>query len=284
MSRTRRFIGALPFIAVHLALVGAIWTGASATDLALCVGLWAVRMFGVTAGYHRYFSHRTFETSRLGQLLLAVLAQTSSQKGVLWWASHHRIHHRWSDTERDVHSPARRGFFHAHVGWLFDGEHDETHPSKVRDLARFPELRWLDRYWFVPPIALGLLVYLAFGLSGLVVGFCGSTVLLWHSTFVINSLAHVIGRRRYATRDDSRNHFGLALLTLGEGWHNNHHHYMFSCRQGFRWWEVDMTYYALRGLQALGLVWGIKEPPPEVVAGGTPAGKLRATRQRAPSA
>ncbi len=283
MSALSRLLGAPAFIGVHLALIGVIWTGVSGVDLALCFSLWAIRMFGVTAGYHRYFSHRTFQTSRLGQLLLAILAQTSSQRGVLWWAAHHRVHHRWSDTERDVHSPGRRGLYHAHVGWLFNGEHDETRVSKVRDLARFPELRWLDTYWYVPPIALGVLVGLLFGWSGLIVGMFGSTVLLWHTTFMINSLAHVIGHRRFETTDESRNHFGLALLTLGEGWHNNHHHYMNSCRQGFRWWEIDVTYYILRGLAVFGLVWGIKEPPPEVVAGGGPIRRRRASQLEAPS-
>lgn len=255
----------IPFVLVHLACFAALWTGVTTQALVLCIALYVVRMFGVTAGYHRYFSHRSFRTSRAGQLLLAVLAQSSTQRGALWWAAVHRHHHRHSDTGLDAHSPRQRGFLYSHVGWIFDRRHDHTEMEAVPDLARYPEMVWLDRHPLVPGVALGVACWLFAGWSGLVVGFFWSTVLLYHGTFFINSLAHVHGTQRYVTGDDSRNNWWLALITLGEGWHNNHHAYQRSTRQGFRWYEVDPTFYALKALSWAGLVWDLGEPPAEVV-------------------
>lgn len=255
----------VPFLLMHLVPIAAIWTGVTATDVILLFVLWATRMFGVTAGYHRYFSHRSFKTSRPVQFLLAFLAETSAQKGVLWWAAHHRHHHKHSDLPPDVHSPVQEGFLYSHVGWVLDDATAGTDFDRVRDLTKFPELRFIDRYHLLPPILLGIATWLAFGWSGLVVGFFGSTVLLYHTTFFINSLAHVIGSRRYDTTDDSRNSWWLALLTMGEGWHNNHHHYQASCRQGFFWWEIDVTYYVIKLMERVGLVWGVHEPPAKVL-------------------
>lgn len=259
--------GMLPFFLIHLSLIGIFWTGFSATALILCFALWAVRMFGVTGGYHRYFSHRSYKTSRVGQFLLAFLAQSSAQKGVLWWAAHHRHHHRDSDKETDLHSPLQHGFWYAHMGWLFD-QNDETDMQSVRDLAKYPELRWLNKYHLVPPLVLGVATWLVFGWTGLFVGFLLSTVILWHTTFFINSLTHMFGKTRFETGEDSRNSFILALVTLGEGWHNNHHYYQACTRQGFYWWEVDISYYVLRGLAAIGVVWDLREPPQRILDEG----------------
>lgn len=255
----------VPFVLAHVACLAALWTGLAVADLALAVGLYALRMFGVTAGYHRYFSHRTFKTGRVFQFMLAFIAQSSAQRGILWWAANHRHHHRFSDTEEDVHSPVMRSFWHAHVGWIFTERYAKTELSAVPDLAKFPELVWLDRHPYLPAIVLGLVVLAAAGWSGLVVGFFWSTVAVWHATFAINSLAHVIGRRRYLTADHSRNNWWLALLTFGEGWHNNHHHYQGAACQGFRWYEIDISYYLLKGLAAVGLVGDLRVPPAEVV-------------------
>jgi stearoyl-CoA desaturase (Delta-9 desaturase) len=263
----------VPFIAIHLACFGALWTGVSWTSIGVCVGLYLLRMFGVTAGYHRYFSHRSFKTSRAGQLALAVLAQTSTQKSVLWWAALHRHHHKHSDTELDVHSPVHRSFLYSHVGWIFDRQYDAADVEAVPDLARYPELMFLTRHEQLPAIALALLLFALGGWELLVVGFCWSTVLLYHGTFFINSLAHVHGSARYVTGDDSRNNWWLALITLGEGWHNNHHAYQRSCRQGFRWYEVDITYYVLRALSWTGVVWDLGTPPAEVVRNERPLGR-----------
>ena len=257
-----QWAGAVPFIAVHLLPLLAFWTGTRWQDWACCVALYWVRMFGVTGVYHRYFSHRTYKTSRVFQFLLAFLAMTSSQKGVLWWASNHRTHHKLSDKDGDPHD-SRRGFWYSHFGWLYD--HTEaTDYSKVKDLARYPELVFLNEYWVIPPLVLGVSVFLLLGWSGLLIGFFLSTAILWHGTFTINSLSHMLGKPRYDAGDDSKNNWVLAIVTMGEGWHNNHHHFMGSTRQGFYWWEVDVTYYIVRFFQAIGLVWDIKEPPARV--------------------
>jgi stearoyl-CoA desaturase (delta-9 desaturase) len=264
--RTYFNVGSIPFWAVHVvAIVGVVLLGFSWTGLALALALYAARMFFVCVGYHRYFSHRSFKTSRPMQLLLAVGAQTSLQRGVLWWAGKHRDHHKLSDTPGDVHSPVQDGFWYAHLGWSTSPASDGIDRRKVNDLACYPELRALDRAKHVPAIVLAAVLLLVGGVHALVWGFFVSTVLLWHGTFTINSLSHVIGKRRYPTDDQSRNNWVLALITLGEGWHNNHHHYMTSARQGFFWWEVDLAYYGLRGLEAVGLIWDVKRPPRRVL-------------------
>lgn len=252
---------AVPFVLVHLACIAAIWSGVTWQAVAICVALYWVRIFAIGAGYHRYFSHRAYSTGRVFAFVLAFLAQTSAQKSVLWWAAKHRHHHLHSDTKQDVHSPRHRGFVYSHVGWIFARQHDPVDLVKVADFARWPELMWLQKYELGPAIALGALCFLVAGWSGLVVGFFWSTVLVYHVTFCINSLAHVRGRVRYVTGDDSRNNWLLALFTMGEGWHNNHHACQSSVRQGFRWWEIDPTYAILKALSWLGMVWDLKTPP-----------------------
>ena len=256
---------AIPFLLVHVACLAAIWSGITWQAVVICVTLYWVRLFAITAGYHRYFSHRAFATSRIFQFALAFLAQSSAQKSVLWWASKHRHHHLHSDTEEDVHSPRRKGFIYSHVGWIFAPKHDATDFEKVPDLARYPELVWLHRLELAPAVSLAAFCFLIGGWSGLVVGFLWSTVLVYHGTFCINSLAHVSGSKRYVTGDDSRNNWLLALITMGEGWHNNHHAYQSSARQGFLWWEIDATFYILKALSWIGIVWDLKMPPQQVL-------------------
>jgi stearoyl-CoA desaturase (delta-9 desaturase) len=251
---------------VHVACLAAFFTGVSWSALGVCLALFWLRMFAVTAGYHRYFSHRSYKTSRPFQFVLALLGTLAVQKGVLWWAANHRVHHRNSDQEGDVHSPVLRGFWWAHVGWILAPDYEATDLERVPDLAKYAELRWLNEHYLVPPVALGVLLYLIGGMSWLVWGFFISTTLLWHATFTINSLAHVWGSRRYATTDSSRNNVWLALLTMGEGWHNNHHRYMTSARQGFFWWEVDVSYYVLVALARCGIVWDLHQPPKRLLA------------------
>lgn len=256
---------AVPFVLVHLACVGAIWSGITWQALTICGALYWLRIFAIGAGYHRYFSHRAYSTSRAFQFLLAIAAQTTAQKSVLWWAAMHRHHHLHSDTEEDVHSPRRSGFIYSHVGWIFARRNDSADLNKVADLAHFPELRFLHRFELLPALALAALCFLGAGWSGLVVGFLWSTVLVYHATFCINSLAHVSGSARYVTGDDSRNNWLLAMFTMGEGWHNNHHAFQSSVRQGFRWWEIDPTYYLLLALSWVGVVWDLKRPPERVL-------------------
>jgi stearoyl-CoA desaturase (delta-9 desaturase) len=272
------------FAVVHLtALAGVLFLGWSWRGFALAVGVYYIRMVVVTAGYHRYFSHRAFSTSRVFQFLLAVGAQSAAQRGVLWWASHHRWHHKYSDTEKDVHSAKLRGFWYSHMGWLFTDAWSKTDSKLVPDLYKYPELRWLDRDGNVllPTFVLGVAFLLVGGTHGLVWGFMVSSVMLWHGSFAINSFTHLFGRRRYATTDESRNNWILAILTTGEGWHNNHHHYPSSASQGFFWWEIDVTYYVLRGFEFLGLVWDLRRAPSNVLAGPLAADTMRETTDSA---
>ncbi len=256
---------AIPFVLVHLACFGAIWTGVGWPALAIGVGLYWLRIFAIGAGNHRYFAHRAYETSRAFQFVLAFLSQSTAQRSVLWWAAKHREHHLHSDTPQDVHSPRQSGFLYSHVGWIFDRRHGEADLIRISDFARFPELMLLHRYEVAPAVILALACFAADGWQGLVVGFFWSTVAVYHATFSINSLAHVVGRQRFVTGDYSRNNGFLSLVTMGEGWHNNHHAYQSSVRQGFRWWEYDPTYYLLSLLRLLGVVWKLKSPPVEVL-------------------
>lgn len=261
------WLRAIPFFAVHVgAVVGVVLLGWSWTGLGLAVLLYYARMFGITAGYHRYFSHRAFKAGRAMQLFFALLAMSSVQKGVLWWASHHRVHHKFSDMPEDVHSMKLRGFWWSHVGWIISHDYEDTDEAKIKDFAKYPELRWLNRWFLVPPVVLAVALFLAFSWWGFVWGFLVSTTLLWHGTFTINSLSHWKGSRRYVTTDVSKNNLWLALLTMGEGWHNNHHYYQRAVNQGFFWWEIDLTYYILRLMQALGLVHDLHVVPKAVRA------------------
>jgi stearoyl-CoA desaturase (delta-9 desaturase) len=263
----------LPFIALHLACLGVVFVGISPIAVAVCAASYFIRMFAITAFYHRYFAHRAFKTSRPMQFAFAVLGASATQRGPLWWAAHHRRHHKHADGGGDPHSP-REGLLWSHMGWFLSRAHFETEWEQIPDLAGFPELRWLDRFDIVVPIAyaaalfgLGsLLERLAPGLgtSGaqmLVWGYFISTVVLIHVTLTINSLAHRFGTRRFETGDDSRNNPWLALLTLGEGWHNNHHHFPGSARQGFYWWEIDISYAILRVMSWLGIVRDLRAVP-----------------------
>jgi stearoyl-CoA desaturase (delta-9 desaturase) len=252
------------FVAMHVgAVIGVALLGISWSGIALAAVLYALRMFALTAGVHRSFAHRSFKTSRAMQFALAIVATASAQLGVLWWASQHRLHHRHTEGEKDPHS-RRRGLWWAHVGWFLVHTHDDTRWDQIPDFTKYPELRWLDRHYFVPVIALagGLLAF--GGLPAVVWGFCVSTVLVWHAMFSLNSVGHWLGSRRYRTRDDSRNNALVALATFGEGWHNNHHYYPGSARNGFYWWELDVSYYVLRVFEAVGLVWDLRVVPDEV--------------------
>jgi stearoyl-CoA desaturase (delta-9 desaturase) len=253
-------------VAIHIGTAIALARGATLKLVALAAVTYLVRMFAVTAVYHRYFAHRSFKTSRPFQLLLAYLGTTATQKGPLWWASTHREHHKQSDTERDIHSPIRKGFWYAHMGWWLSRDHENTRIDLIRDYARYPELRWLEKYNVIGPLSLMGILFLAGGYDAFLWGFVVSTCVLMHATFTINSLSHVFGTRRYATTDTSRNNFWLALLTMGEGWHNNHHHYMNSANQGFFWWEIDLSFYTLKVLEKVGLVWDLRPVPPHMKA------------------
>jgi stearoyl-CoA desaturase (Delta-9 desaturase) len=269
----------MPFIILHACcllvfVVGWSWTAVIAAAL-----FYAVRMFAITAFYHRYFSHRSFKTSRVGQFLFAAFGNCAMQRGALWWASTHRHHHQHSDQDEDIHSPRLKGFWWSHIGWITSKKNFPTDYSRIKDLAKFPELVWLNRHDFFVPLVLGFVIWgighwleASWPALGVTAGqlfvwcFFVSTVALMHGTFFINSLAHVFGRKRFKTDDDSRNSLLLAMITLGEGWHNNHHRYMHSARQGFYWWEIDISYYLLKVLSWFGIVWDLKPVPVSVYA------------------
>ena len=273
------WVRVMPFVFLHLGCAGIIWVGASSFAVWAAVALYFIRMFAVTGIHHRYFSHKTYSTSRFGQFLLALWAGTTVQRGSLWWAYHHRHHHQHSDGPEDAHSPHVHGFLWSHIGWITSRNNFPTDYSKIKDLAKFPELVWLNRFDLVVPI---LYAFSMFGLGSalehyapalhtngwqmLVWGFFVSTVLCSHGTYTINSLSHVFGKQRYRTGDSSRNNWFLALVTLGEGWHNNHHHYAASARQGFFWWEIDFSYYLLVVLSWFGIIWDLKPVPKRVLA------------------
>ena len=265
------------FWLVHLTCLFVFVTGWSWVAVIVCLALYFIRMFGITGVFHRYYSHRTYQTSRWFQFVLGFLGTMSAQKGPIWWASHHRHHHRHSDTPEDAHSPLIHGFYYAHVGWVLSSEFVDTRWELVKDLVKFPEVKWLDDYNLVPPILLAVgtfflgewleYAYPALQTNGwqmLIWGFFISTVLLYHGTFCINSCVHVFGKTRFKTTDTSKNSLLFALITLGEGWHNNHHYYPGSERQGFYWWEIDITHYIIKMLSWVGLVWDVREPPQRV--------------------
>jgi len=278
----------VPFAILHGACLLVLWVGVSWIAVAVAVALYAVRMFAITGFYHRYFSHRTFRANRFMTFCFGVLGNSAAQRGPLWWASHHRRHHQHSDEPTDVHSPRQHGFFWSHMGWIMNSDNFATDEKAIRDFAKYPELRFLDRYDALVPVLLFLGLYAigwtlertapGLGTTGLQLTVWGviSTVILFHCTCFINSLAHVFGRRRFPTGDDSRNSLLLALITLGEGWHNNHHHYALSTRQGFYWWELDITYYILRAMAAIGLIHDLKPVPSTVLAEGRELNRARA--------
>jgi len=254
------WFASIPFIGVHLMCLFVFYTGAKPVDVAVCVGLYIFRMWGITAGFHRYFSHRAYKAGRGFQFFLALAGTLATQKGVLWWAAHHRHHHRYSDHEQDIHSPLQKGFWWSHAGWILCDKYGATRYDSIKDFARYPELVWLNRFHLVPPVLLAVALFFIGGFSMLVWGFFVSTTLLWHGTFTINSLSHVFGTRRYKTTDTSRNNWFLALITLGEGWHNNHHFYQNTANQGWFWWEVDLSYYSLKAFSWVGLVSDLRTP------------------------
>lgn len=281
MGKKINWFRCIPFFIVHLACIGVIWTGWSVVSVVVCLAFFWLRMFAITAFYHRLFSHRSYKTNRVWQFVFAVLGNSACQRGPLWWASHHRKHHRYTDKDLDLHSPVKHGFWFSHIGWFMSEEGFKTDYSAIKDLARYPELRFLNRFDILVPIIFAFIIYglgeminvywPQAGTSGwqmLVWGFFISTTFLFHATFTINSLGHLWGSRRYETKDHSRNNLWLAILTLGEGWHNNHHRYAVSARQGFYWWQIDITYYILKIMSFMGIVSDLKPVPLRILDEG----------------
>jgi stearoyl-CoA desaturase (delta-9 desaturase) len=285
-----KWIFPFPFVLMSVSTLAGFYVGFSWVAFSMAVFLYVVRMFGITGVYHRYFSHKTYKTSRWFQFILALLGNSAAERGPLWWAAHHRHHHRFSDSPEDTHSPSQKGFWDAHMLWWSRRKNVATRLDLVPDLAKYPELMFLDRFDSVVPLALGGVMialgsflhhfYPALGTTGFqmfIWAFVISTTVLFHGVATINSLSHVFGTRRFQTTDTSRNNWFLAIITLGEGWHNNHHHYCNSTRQGFFWWEIDITYYGLKMLEKLGLIWDLKPVPKRLLQ---PAGARDVVRPR----
>ena len=264
----------LPFVVLHISVIAVFWVGWSPISIAFAVFFYIIRMFGITAFYHRYFSHKTFKTSRTAQFIFAIIGASATQRGPLWWASNHRHHHVHSDKATDIHSPKQTGFLWSHMGWFLSKKNFKTNFERIQDFAKYPELKWIDRFDVVIPLIFALSTFfLGFFLNRLFPGlethawqmfvwaYIISTIFVFHGTFVINSLAHVIGKRRFNTRDESKNSFILALITFGEGWHNNHHKFPGSAKQGLHWWEIDLSYYGLLLLEKLGIIWDVNKGP-----------------------
>jgi stearoyl-CoA desaturase (Delta-9 desaturase) len=253
------------------------------------LGLWAVshflRAIGLTLAFHRYFAHRAFQMNRGARFFWAFVGTAAMQKGPLWWAGHHVNHHRFADREGDPHSPMVSGVYYAHIGWfLNDAKHNVIEASNpvIRDFSKAPEIFWLDRLFFVPPIMLAAAMYLAGGMPWLIWGFCLPTVTLAHATFAINTVNHLFGSRRFDTIDESRNNVVTAVFAVGEGWHNNHHRYQRAARNGFYWWEFDPTWYTIRLMAMLGLAWDV-QPVPARIYDEARASRARRARRAAPS-
>lgn len=291
-SRSFNVVRVLPFIALHLACLLAFVTGVSTFAVVFAIGFFVIRMFAITGFYHRYFSHKTFKTSRKAQFVFAILGASAAQRGPLWWAAHHRHHHQHSDDPEDLHSPHQGGFWWSHAGWFTCDAGFAMDQRRIRDWLKFPELRFINRFDSLIPFGFAVLIYLfgealatwapGLGTNGLQLltwGFFISTVVLFHATVSINSLSHVWGKRRFDTGDDSRNNFWLALITLGEGWHNNHHRWPRSVRQGFRWYEIDVTWYGLWLLSKLGIIWDLNPIPAHIQEETRELDNLRRKRQ-----
>lgn len=261
-------IGAVvAFIGIHIGALAVFFVPVTWTAVILCAAFYALRVFALTAGFHRYFAHRGYKTSRWFQFVLAWCGASAVQRGAIWWAGHHRVHHRHSDADGDPHSPITRSIWWSHMGWVVSTEYsDDDGWSEMRDWKKYPELALLEKWDAVPGILLAVFCYLVGGWSGFVWGFLLSTTLVYQVTFLVNSACHLLGTRRFSTTDHSRNNWWVALLTFGEGWHNNHHHYPSAARQGFKWWELDISYLTLKVLSWVGIVWDLRQPTPRALA------------------
>jgi stearoyl-CoA desaturase (delta-9 desaturase) len=270
--------GSIAFFGVHVIGLFAWVTGVSWAAIAMCFFMYYFRMFAITGIYHRYFSHRSYKTSRWFQFVMGFWGTSCGQQGPLWWAAHHRHHHKYSDTPEDIHSPGLRGFWWSHWGWVICKRYAPTNEEAVKDLAKFPELKFINKHHGLAPFILAVAIFFfgtflehaapglhTNGMQMLAWGFFTSTTLLYHGTFTINSLSHVFGKKRFETGDDSKNNFILSLITMGEGWHNNHHKFPYAESQGIYWWEIDMSHYILTAFSWVGLVWDIQKHPKELI-------------------
>jgi len=273
----------LPFVGVLAAIVLLWGVAFDWIHLAIMAFMYVITAIGITVGYHRYFTHRSFRTNRAVEAVLAALGSMAMEGPVLTWAAVHRSHHQHSDHDDDPHSPhghgatwwgMLRGMWHAHMGWMLSGTRRGL-DRYVVDLQADPLVRWMSRRWWLwvfvglaLPAALGGLLTQSW--LGVLLGFIwGGPVrvfLVHHVTWSINSVCHIWGTRPFRSRDESRNNVVFGVLALGEGWHNNHHAFPTSARHGLRWWQLDVSYLVIRGLALVGLAHDIRTPSPERMA------------------
>jgi len=246
---------------LHLGCLGVFFVPFDSHAVAIFCGAYLIRGFGVSVIYHRYFAHRTFRTSRVMQFLFGLYGTTTVLGGPLWWAQTHREHHRHADTPDDIHSPRYQGFVYSHCGWFLTHAHRDVDLSKVSDLARFPEMMFLERWGGAFKLLYIGCAYWLFGVVGLVWGFFVPTVVVIQMVHWIQSVSHSLGGyRRYPTPDESRNHWLFGVVSMGEGFHHNHHAFPASARLGLLWWEIDVGYYLLVGLAWLRLIRDLRVP------------------------
>ena len=281
--RTRHLKFTMPFVLVHVSCLLVFFVGVSWFALAFSALVYMVRGVGITGFYHRKLSHHAFKTSRTVQFIGAWCGTMAAQGGPLWWVAHHRRHHHTSDLEGDLHSPTVHNLRTAHYGWLMEPSADPTHLDDVQDLAKYPELRWLDNNAAVPLLALAVSTWLAGILFGRVMpwtntdgpqlmvwSFLIGTVAIWHATFAINSFCHRFGKHPHDTADASTNNWLFGILALGEGWHNNHHTFPGSARQGYSRAQVDFTHGVIRMLERLKLAGDLHPVPDRLWLGKRP--------------
>jgi stearoyl-CoA desaturase (Delta-9 desaturase) len=250
------------------------------------VAVWAashfLRAIGLTLAFHRYFAHRAFKMNRVARFVWTWIGTSAMQKGPMWWAGHHVNHHKYADRDGDPHSPMVSGVYYAHIGWfLNDTRHDKLEPNNpvIRDFSRVPEIAFIEKYFFLPPLLLAIAMFAIGGFPLLIWGFCLPTMTLAHATFAINTVNHMFGSRRFETVDESRNNPLTALFAVGEGWHNNHHRYQRAARNGFYWWEFDPTWYVIRAMKAVGLAWDVQAVPKRIYEEARVVKAKRATRK-----
>jgi stearoyl-CoA desaturase (Delta-9 desaturase) len=247
----------LGILSLHGIVLLALLNEPEQIDWLVFAAVYPFAAIGVGVSMHRYFAHRAFKTSRWFQFVLAIMAALAFGNAV-HFAGKHRLHHKYSDQPGDVHSP-KQGLWYSWIGSMLNcGYSAETIEKGARDFLRYPELEWLYRNSLLPALLLNSVLFLVGGFSMMAIGGCLSSVLLLHQSSAVNYFCHLRGYKSYETKDNSRNNFIVAVLTFGEGWHNNHHRYPGSAKAGMRWWEVDMFYWVILLLEAMGLIWDVK--------------------------
>lgn len=255
------------FVIIHLIAVVALFNFSWKGFWTFIFLSWVTGCLGICTSYHRHLTHRSFEVWKPLEYFLAFCGCLALQNGPIKWVATHRLHHARSDQPKDPHSPTK-GFWWAHMGWLFafvdELDDYEQYKKYAPDLAKKPVYRFMDKYFAWSQVPLGIALYFWGGVPMILWGIFARLIFVWHSTWLVNSAAHIWGYRTWATQDQSTNNWWVALLTFGEGWHNNHHAFLRSARHGLQWWEFDLTYWTIVAFRTLGLASKIQLPTEEL--------------------